>query len=415
MKVSTLEFMLLCSIIFLAVVFNSYFLEYIGIQYVSEGGASLFKIHFYSYVGLLTFSLFFFRVRLNGIRNVLSSLFSVWLIFLGAIIYTICYSLIKSGTAGSAYLIDTLLVPTLLLPIVFSLSEKNKQIVLKILAVILIFNSLVAVYEYAVSKTLIDYEFEKFGYYFRSTAFFSHPLNNALITVSLCPLVLLSLKRISPVVMLAFFVAAVFAFGARTAFAVFVLSSPVMLWFVFFRSDRSSLSNPFLSFVKFYSIFLFAFSTLLASVFYFDLGNRIFDNLNFDGSAMTRFDLFYVFDFMSFNEVLFGARQELFDNLSLYIDNKIIENFVILWLVTYGVFGSLPLIASFYYLMARLWKSANFLQGISIFVFCLVSISNNSLATKSSALLFFFIAFSSSYSSQNQENRPLANRKAFRY
>ena len=339
----------------------------------------------------------------------------MWLIFLGAIIYTICYSLIKSGTAGSAYLIDTLLVPTLLLPIVFSLSEKNKQIVLKILAIILIFNSLVAVYEYAVGKTLIDYEFEKFGYYFRSTAFFSHPLNNALITVSLCPLVLLSLKRISPVVMLAFFVAAVFAFGARTAFAIFVLSSPVMLWFVFFRSERSSLSNPFLSFVKFYSIFLFAFSTLLASVFYFDLGNRIFDNLNFDGSAMTRFDLFYVFDFMSFNEIFFGARQELFDNLSLYIDNKIIENFVILWLVTYGVFGSLPLIASFYYIMAKLWKSANFLQGISIIVFCLVSISNNSLATKSSALLFFFIAFSSSYSSQKQENRHVINRKAFRY
>ena len=98
-----------------------YLLESISIQYVSKGGNPLFKIHIYSYLILLMVGLSFFTGKGTQYINALAELKPYWLICLTCISFVIVYGLLRQGMSGMAYVVDTLLTPLLIIPLLLSL------------------------------------------------------------------------------------------------------------------------------------------------------------------------------------------------------------------------------------------------------------------------------------------------------
>ena len=75
-------------------------------------------------------------------------------------------------------------------------------------------------------RSVIPVEFSSFAY-FRSPAFLNHPLNNALITVSLAP-ILMSRTKVPTLIYFSITLLALFAFGGRGAMALFIFGSAIL-------------------------------------------------------------------------------------------------------------------------------------------------------------------------------------------
>ncbi|HDI3149821.1 TPA: hypothetical protein PMB01_003704, partial [Vibrio cholerae] len=96
-----------------AFVLGAFLLENMGVQYVSEGGNPILKIHVYSYLTIGIFSLMLFRVGFLNFIKPLDELKRVWLLSIISIVAVILYGLVRFGTAGLAYLIDSIFIPLL--------------------------------------------------------------------------------------------------------------------------------------------------------------------------------------------------------------------------------------------------------------------------------------------------------------
>lgn len=349
----------------------------------------LFKLHLYTYLVLLTLPFF--------IKSIFCDLFAPfktsWLISIVCLFYTIIYGYITAGTSGLAYSIDTLLIPLLIFPVVISFSSTVKLFALKIIFFALSFNSLAAIFEYiSGSNIFMPYVEDGLMYYFRANGFLSHPLNNALITASIVPILFgVSVLRTYFIVFLT--ILGLLSFGARTATMLFILASTTYFVYSYSRFKNGVIILTDLE--KNISILslLLGFVFVFFAIIKFDIGARVFENLMIDGSAQTRFDVYRVFSYLSITELFFGASSELFDNIELYVDNLIIENFVINWILKYGIVGSIFLIISFYFFLFKLYSLGTFTQKISVILFALISVSNNSLSTKTAAFLLFLISY----------------------
>lgn len=375
--------------IFFAFIFGSFFLESIGIQYVSVGGAPIFKIHLYSYITIISFILLSAHLGINKISNALGAARYYWWLSLLSIIFVIMLTVFRQGVSGAAYLVDTILTPVLIVPIVAMFSDEQKKATTYLLAYLLLANSLIAITE-VIFTTNIMLNVERWVTQFRASSLLNHPLNNALITASLAPLFIRSTK-LSPVIYCSIILLSLFAFGGRTALFIYILS---MLYLSFgvvkmFMSEGVAVSKLWFAVFQ-----IAAFSLLILLVFILystSIGNRIFDNLFLESSAQARFDILILLDFLTFHEWVFGASSSMLDNVEYITGVGIIENYLLGWLVNYGLVGMIPLILSSWLLLIFAFRYDASVK-IAIFAFIAISISNNSLMTKTPALFFLYIA-----------------------
>ncbi len=391
-SLSSLYFASIVLVLFLAFFGGAYALEVFGIQYISEGGPALYKIHLYSYLSLGISLIYFLRSGLSKTSQNLGKLFKPWFFFLMSVVYLIIYGLVKFGTSGMAYVVDTLLAPALIFPLLFALSFKQIQHLAKMLFLLLCLNCGIAIYEYGAGVQVFPFEYEEHWVYFRSTAFLSHPLNNALI-VSFLAIFLYERRFINPVILFLLVSLALFCFGARTATFVFVILSLFELFRYYKQRYKENNGLGYREFLVIKLVILLGSAVIFYAVFYLNFGQRIFENIALDGSARSRLDVFNVFQYLSFSEYIFGATSEIFENLLLYIDNAVVENFVVGWFLFYGLLGSFPIILYFYRFMFSLFSFGGRAEKFAILAFVLISISNNSLASKSPSLLFLLVSF----------------------
>ena len=374
-----------------AFIFGGYLLENVGIKYVSEGGNPLVKIHISTYILMLTVAIFTLRRGINVPLTSLRELRASWLISFLCIVLVIFYGLIRFGTSGMAYLVDTMVAPLLALYLLSQLSITHKNKLLTLLAYLLFINSVIAILEFILGSTLISVDFSKFSH-FRSTALLTHPLNNALITAALAPL-LMSYTRISYLIYFTVITLALFAFGGRAAtgifiLGVFILIAPKVPAFIAAGVRVSKMRFAVIQALAFFaSIFTVLVITLTP------IGARILSKLHIDGSAQARFDVFIILEQLSPREWFLGASHSLLDNIAFYIQIDVIENYIIGWIVSFGIICTVLLFLSCYKLPLKiaLGKNRNSAK-IALIVFILVSLTNNALTTKTPALLFLISA-----------------------
>jgi hypothetical protein len=332
----------------------------------------------------------------------MESFFNIWLISLACLTFVILYGLAKFGLSGMAYLVDTFLAPLLMLPIAIMLTLEQKKILLAYIAYLLFLNCLVAVGEYGLSTRLVDVEFSNFSY-FRSTAFLNHPLNNALITIAIIPLIFKS-SRVPTIIYLGVSILALFSFGGRAALgiyllALFFISLPVIYRFITVGVYMSKLRFSLLCLFSYFLVIIF-FIVVAES----GIADRIISKLHLDESAFARVDVFYLLEQMSLQEWFWGATENLKSAIEIYLGISTIENYIIGWIFTFGLVGAIPLLASLLFSLYFFFKNGDWLTKVSILGFFIAAISNNSLTTKTPILFFLFLTLLLLYSIKKEES-----------
>lgn len=365
-----------------------YLLENIGIQYVSQGGNPIFKIHLYSYSILLVVALVFFSGKGTRYFSGLMELKPYWIMCIACVIFVIIYGLFRQGLSGMAYIVDTVLTPLLIIPLLLMLKDKQKNKIIILLAWLLLLNALVAIIEFSQSSSLFFVEFSSFSH-FRSPAFLAHPLNNALITAALAPL-LMTKTRIPAVVYFLIVLLSLFSFGGRVAIGIFIVASliislPSIKQFLTQGVVISKINFVFYQFGFFCMVLSLGYAILLTPI-----GDRVISKMYIDNSAQTRFDVFIILEKLNIQEWAFGASSQLKGNLEFLIGQKTIENYLIGWIVSFGMVGAIPLLFSVFFMPIRMVINMPLNAKVAVMTFFLVSISNNALTVKTTALLFLF-------------------------
>lgn len=319
----------------------------------------------------------------------------------------ILYGFAIHGSSGMAYLVNTFLAPVLIVPLLAHLNDNQKSFLLKLIAYLILLNSLVAVMEYMLHFRLVKVDFQEFSF-FRSTAFLTHPLNNALITVSIALLVANKTKLPGFVYML-IVALALFAFGGRAALAIFICAVSVSFAPMLWKAITQGIPDNKQKIALFMLIGYFAFWAGAYLLVESGITERIASKLYIDGSASARLDVFYLIDQLSVREWIFGASHRLLESIELYLDIDVIENYLVGWIFTFGLVGAVPLFVTVFVPLGYFAVSGNYIERVTILSFALVSITNNSLTTKTPALLLLFTCL---YLAKSLRERLLARQNS---
>ncbi|EJB5292638.1 hypothetical protein G6329_12050 [Vibrio cholerae] len=383
-----------------AFVLGAFLLENMGVQYVSEGGNPILKIHVYSYLTMGIFALVLFRVGLLNFIKPLDELKRVWLLSIISIVAVILYGLVRFGTAGLAYLIDSIFIPLLLVPLILRLSDSGKNYLLSLLSYFIFINACVAIVELILVQSIVAVEIGGFST-FRSTAFLAHPLNNALITASLT-LLLMRYTKIPAVLYVSIVVLALFAFGGRAALGIFLLG----IFFLILPKLRlffgDGLYYSKLKFAYLQALVYFSAIAVILTVVFSPIGERILSKLHIDNSAEARFDAFILLEQLSSSEWLFGASHGLLNDIVFYIGINVVENYLIGWILNFGLLGCIGLLFSTYLVPFMLVYKQGWSAKVVLISFILISVTNNALTVKTPALMFLMVVLACCYRSSNQ-------------
>lgn len=220
---------------------------------------------------------------------------------------------------------------------------------------------------------------------FRSTAFQSHPLSNALIVFTIMNFILCSSLPI------------------RKRYSYWLLGLISLLCF----NTRSSMVGCCLLFGVFAlkrilnrgigkkeKIILLAclcvFPIAVFVLFRYGLGNRLLElGLFDDSSAVVRVKIFEIFDFYQLKDFILGYPAEKIDDILLVsgLSDYCIENYWLVYILKFGIVFTI-LIAYFYgsFFIRLLERTSSFHKLFLLGGFLLISSTNNSLATDSIAL-----------------------------
>lgn len=384
-------------IVISAFLLGAFLLENIGIQYVSEGGSSILKIHTYSYLSMGAFTFLLFRIGLFNLVKSLNELRKAWLLAIASILAVILYGFMRFGTSGLAYLIDTIFIPLILIPVVYGLSDSAKVQLQALLGYLLFLNSCIAIIEFVLGQSIVAVEIGSFSF-FRSTAFLAHPLNNALITASLTPIVM-RYTKIPVALYVSVVVLGLFAFGGRAALGIFLLGN----FFIILPRLRDFLGPGIryqkLKFAYLQALVYFSLIAVILILALTPIGERILSKLHIDASAEARFDAFILLEQLSYSEWLLGASPGLLNDIVFYIGINVVENYLIGWVLNFGLLGCMGLLFSTYLVPFMLVYKQEWSAKIVLLSFILISVTNNALTVKTPALMFLVVVLSCHYRS----------------
>lgn len=371
-----------------SVIFGSYFLENLGIPYVSDGGSPLLKIHLYSYIILLSYFMVSIKIGMTWFSNKLGEYSHIWIISLSCLSFVIIYGYFRYGTSGMAYMVNTFLVSLMIIPLISILNHSQVDKILKLVSYLILINSIIAIFEFLTNSRIIAVEFKDFSY-FRSSALLTHPLNNSLITVSLS-LLLFNKTFLPGIVYILITLLALFSFGGRSALVIFVF----VLFIYYFPQIWKFITSGVKANKKRVALFMLpgylAILSFLMILINSGITERIMSNLYIDGSASARIDVFFLLEQLTVSEWIWGASHRLLESIELYIGINVIENYFIGWLFTFGLIGTIPLAMCVFLPLYYFSRNGDYSSKLSVLIFFLVGITNNSLTTKTPVLLLLF-------------------------
>ncbi|WP_154172309.1 exopolysaccharide biosynthesis protein VpsF [Vibrio metoecus] len=384
-------------IVISAFLLGAFLLENIGIQYVSEGGSPILKIHAYSYLSMGVFTFLLFRIGLFNLVKSLHELRKAWLLAITSILAVILYGFMRFGTSGLAYLIDTIFIPLILIPVVYGLSDSAKVQLQALLGYLLFLNSCIAIIEFVLGQSIVAVEIGSFSF-FRSTAFLAHPLNNALITASLTPIVM-RYTKIPVALYVSVVVLGLFAFGGRAALGIFLLGNFLVILPRLRDFLGPGIRYQKLKFAYLQALVYFSLITVVLILVLSPIGERVLSKLHIDASAEARFDAFILLEQLSYSEWLLGASHGLLNDIVFYIGINVVENYLIGWILNFGLLGCMGLLFSTYLVPFMLVYKQEWSAKIVLLSFILISVTNNALTVKTPALMFLVVVLSCHYRS----------------
>ncbi|MFM0395712.1 VpsF family polysaccharide biosynthesis protein [Paraburkholderia phytofirmans] len=226
-----------------------------------------------------------------------------------------------------------------------------------------------------------------YGQYFRATALHGHPLNNALILVTVATALQAYARRWNTGLIFLLTVCALVAFGARGALAAYLLVNAGTFIRFGLRSAQRALALIAGGAVSLAGLAWLLFSGLL--------GDRITQVGAYDDSSQVRVQSIDILNHLNWSRLLVGIDSNQISRLMDEAKVGVIENFAVDYLLMFGAIMA----ALLFYFVYRTCKE--FFAGVSpagkgrllavLFVFVCTALTNNSLATKTSALYLLMV------------------------
>jgi len=369
----------------------------LGINYDGVTGAIVSKIHPATYLATLTLALL-----IVARRNPASYLVQLITQRPGTLTFLLATMLLGAyialdGRKGITTVIDTYLLSIAVVLIATALDPRDLRRVEKFIHVVMATNATLALIEYALDQRFFPYRFEgmAFDWDRRSSAFFGHPLENALITGAYIMALLggggaaIPKSLRVPAALLQF--AALVPFGGRTA--LLLASAMTAVWLVprvtrVLRGQRV----PLLALAAVATIGPLACLALGAASVggFFDVFTERFADDG--GSAESRLAMFEIFDQLSTRDILLGGGADIIDSIRRTMGLEWgIENPVVRLLLYQGVIFTSFLVAGF---ILFLWEIARSLRpgyAMAFIFFIIVINSYESVSNKSVSLARFAI------------------------
>jgi hypothetical protein len=373
---------------------NANVLTWIGVPYVTEGGALPEKIHPGSYLLCLAFlANAARRDRPNQCVWQLLGGDRTLVVYLGGLNACLLYVILTTGTGNMVVVLDTFVPAGLFACVVRDASANELRVLRRVFRCGICANAFLALGEAMAHATLVplylnDVEYHPIDGEFRPTALYDHPLTGGVMT-------LIGLSQApragwGRLVYLSLCTAALVSFGGRVAVAVAAGSAIVLAAIALLgcalRRDPKALRMLFC-----YGLSLLACSAIAVVSVFIGFGERLLGHLYWDQSAQVRLAQWSLFKDLTFWQIILGTRREdmlaLLAPLWLRSGVGVLENFWLLMFVGLGLVGFPIFIVAFCALLSWCWKRTG-LRGRVLLASVLIVVStSNSLGRKSTLLV----------------------------
>jgi hypothetical protein len=358
-------------------------------HYSTLGGSILEKLHPGAYALIaLTGLVLFTQEYTPSVQNQTFARGSYALLL--AVLAAVVIGLLTGRTGGISYLLDSLIMGSIVGLTMLRLSSAGRARILTFLLLLLVFNDLLLFGEYATHNRLMPYIYHE--PFFRPTAFLGHPLMNGLINATAIAFVwVMPWSNARKVSFTIFFMTACFASGARMASIFSVLAALMCMWVELGRSARKGKIDEgaliTISIVAL-GVVLIAITIVVLS----GLADRLIANGFFnDGSSQSRFLIYGIFKYMNFQQLMFGISREW----ATYMITQILnlprsESPIVDFVVQFGIVGTVILVSGlvvFFLSYAR--ASANAFVIIGTMIFAATASTNNTFSGKGADMAFF--------------------------
>ena len=419
-----LAWVLLAGAVALYILLSAPALLRIGIPYDAPYGPPFAKFHPGTYCLLLAWFVALAShgnpLQVMGAQLARHRLLAAYFI---SMVLVFVWAVFRHGTSGAAFIVETLWMPAIAAFTLYLLDViRHRQIVQGVM-LLLACNSVLAIVESLSQTRLTPLNIGRDDIiaeaYFRSSAFFGHPLNNALITVSLLPAItLLPWSLFSRVTLALTLMLSVLAFGGRASLVLgLLIYGGYAGCRVFFDVVRRRFS--YLQLTGGSLAFMLGATMLAGVVAATGLGERIFKNLQWDSSAGVRLRVWDAFAYISNADLWMGMAPAQIDHISVRLGldprYEAIENFWIYLFLQLGVIGFAPFVAGLLCLVVTMWRVTTPTMRAAIVLYFVSASTGNTLASKTISLLLLVLVMLAGASFGPEEVRAVSGRRNLKF
>lgn len=361
------------------------------VNYSGDGGSIVEKIHPCTQGMILLLLLTLLKVRITLTR--IEAGIVRQLMILIAVIVTLAALVIASGRSmAMGYLLETYIGGCLAAVLMYALPVERRRIIGNVIVFYIVINSVLSIVEKAGSFRIYPYPFNEAT--FRPTAFTSHPLAIGLFNAGATVFVLATRWRASiKAGCLLICVMGAFASGARTG-AIFTALSVVAALAITPMPGGSSESR-LRQRILLFGTMVFGGTLLVGLAAAAGFLER-FEGGYVDENAQARIDVYKVFDWVSWNEILFGA--DLLEIKAMVMERLklLIESSVVIFVFQFGLFGAILFAGTILWTFWRLAEATDWRASIALATFLATAMSNDTMSGKHfhlTTMMLLFIAF----------------------
>lgn len=356
------------------------------INYSGDGGSLIEKIHpaTYGLIILLFVTLTRVRIVLNKVEmRLILPLF----LFIGLIFGLVILMQVMGRSVSVGYLIETYIAGCLIAFFMFAFRPEQRRMIGTAILFYIVINALLAILEKVAGQRLLPYPYAEIS--FRPTALTSHPLVIGLINAGAVVFILATRWRAwSKGLALVIVVMGTFAAGARTGAILSALAVIAGLALTE-MPGRSAAERARWRAILFGSI-LAAGPILLVIADQAGFLERFYGGY-IDENAHARIDVYQVFDWVSWGDIVLGRdileiKKMVFDRL-----NILVESSVVVFVFQFGLFGALAFAGMLLWSLLRLAAGADPRAYIGVFSFLMAAMSNDSLSGKHWYITMMFL------------------------
>lgn len=358
----------------------------------SESGSILEKFHPGSY-GILVLTILMlpriFAARLKDYDGILRSMF----IMSTAVVFVMVICVLTGQTSSLGYLIDSLFVACAAGSAALCFTAAQRRLLGNALLVIIVLSSIMAILEFFAKTRFLPQDVTVLAgeTSMRADGLYSHPLMLGLCNAVAIPILYLTnWARPVKTAAITILIMGIFAAGARGAAIAGIIM--LILGVIFTGGPRSEMGSRIVK-----KLFVIVGILVLVPVLWFlassvGLTERFQNEGLVDDSAMARIIIFQVFGFLDWNELIWGVgNSELVKYASLGLKLDFVENSLIIYVFQFGIIGALCLVGALLNALFALSRHTQVPLKLALCTFLVVALANNTLSSKSPAVVLIFI------------------------